>query len=108
MAALVLIIVASFYHVQVADIFSLSSAAEGRVYSLGMFWAAAIGGYGVVVTVFGIVQSPRKNDAPVRILPLIVGVVGIILLFFSLLSSSFDGPGSEEPGRLRSGESITI
>lgn len=108
MAALVLIVLASFYHVQFSDLFSLSSAAESRIYRLGMFWAAAIGGYGVVMTVFGFVLSPLKNDARVRLMPLFLGISALIFLFFYLLSSSFDAPARDEQRRVRPGETITI
>lgn len=108
MAALILIILASFYHGQLSDLFSLSQAAESRIYRLGMFWAAAIGGYGVVVTVFGFVLSPLKNDAHVRIMPVFLGISALILIFFYLLSSSIEAPDREEQRRVRPGETITI
>lgn len=108
MASLILIIVASFYHVQLSDLFSLSSVAESRIYRLGMFWAAAIGGYGAVVTVFGFVLSPRKNDLQIRIMPIFIGVSVMMLFYFYLLSSAIDAPSGEEQRRLRPGETITI
>ncbi|MHB8120939.1 MAG: hypothetical protein ACYDG4_02195 [Desulfuromonadaceae bacterium] len=108
MAALVLIVLASFYHVQLSELFSLSSAAESRIYRLGIFWAAAIGGYGVVLTVFGLVLSPVRYDAEVRLLPVVIGISVMIILFFYLLSSSLDTPVREEQRRLRPGETITI
>lgn len=108
MAALVLIIFASFYHGQLAELFSLSLAAESRFYRLGMFWAAAIGGYGVVVTAFGFALSPLRDDAQVRILPTFIGIFAVILLFFYLLSYSMEAPVRDEEQRLRPGETITI
>lgn len=108
MAALILIILSSFYHGQLAELFSLSIAAESRFYRLGIFWAAAIGGYGVVVTAFGFAFSPLKNDAQVRILPTFIGISAVILLFFYLLSSSMEAPVRDEQQRLRPGETITI
>ena len=73
-----------------------------------MFWAAAIGGYGVVVTVFGFALSPRKNDVQVRLLPILLGIFALIFLFFYLLSSSIEAPARDEQRRLRPGETITI
>lgn len=107
-AALILIILASFYHVQLSDLFSLSSSAESRIYRLGMFWAAAIGGYGVVVTAFGFALSPLKNDAKVCLLPVFIGISAMIFLFFYLLSSSIEAPARDEERRVRPGETITI
>lgn len=108
MAALILIILASFYHVQLSDLFSLSSAAESRIYRLGIFWAAAIGGYGVVVTALGFAFSPHKNDGKVRLMPVFIGISALIFIFFYLLSSSFDSPVRNEQRRVRPGETITI
>lgn len=108
MAALILIIAASFYHAQISDLFSLSLSAESRIYRLGIFWAAAIGGYGVVVSALGFALSPLKNDTQVRLLPLLCGISALMVLFFYLLSSSIDAPAGNEQQRLRPGESITI
>jgi nitrate/nitrite transporter NarK len=108
MAALILIIFASFYHGQLAELFSLSLAAESRFYRLGIFWAAVIGGYGVVLTAFGFALSPLRTDAQVRILPIFIGISAVIFLFFYLLSSSMEAPEKDEERRLRPGETITI
>jgi len=108
MAALILIILASFYHGNLSELFSLSIAAENRIYSLGIFWAAAIGGYGVVLAAFGLVLPRGKQDESVRILPLSLLITGFILLFFYLLASSFNTPADFEQKRLRPGETITI
>ena len=108
MAALIMIILASFYHVQLSDLFSLSSGSESRIYRLGMFWAAAIGGYGVVVTVFGFVLSPLKNDVNIRVLPMFIGITVLMFIFFYLLTSSIDAPARDEQRRVRPGETITI
>ena len=108
MAALILIILASFFHVQLSDLFSLSLAAESRIYRLGIFWAAAIGGYGVVVTALGFAFSPQKDDYKVRLMPFFLGISALIFVFFYLLSSSFDAPVRDEQRRVRPGETITI
>ena len=108
MAALMLIIIASFYHGNLSEMFSLSLAAENRIYRLGIFWAAAIGGYGVVLTAFGFVLPHEKSDESVRILPVFLLITGLIGLFFYLLAASFDAPTNYEQKRLRPGETITI
>jgi hypothetical protein len=108
MAALVLIIIASFYHASLADLFSLSLSNESRVYRLGIFWAAAIGGYGVVLTAFGLILPHEKRDESVRILPVFLLISGLIFMFFYLLAASFDTPTNFEQKRLRPGETITI
>ena len=108
MTALILIVLVSFYNGQLSDLFSLSSGAESRIYRLGIFWAAAIGGYGVVVTVLGFVLSPLQYDAKVRLLPMVIGISVLIFLFFYLLSSSINAPARDEQRRVRPGETITI
>jgi hypothetical protein len=108
MAALILILLSSFFHEQLSDLFSLSQSTESRIYRLGLFWSAAIGAYGVVVTAFGFALSPLKNDAQVRLLPVIFGIAVMIFLFFYLLSASIEAPPGDEQRRLRPGETITI
>ncbi|QEM68484.1 hypothetical protein FO488_10080 [Geobacter sp. FeAm09] len=106
LAALLLIVLASFYHVGIADLFSLSDTAEMRLYRLGIFWAAAFGGYGVVLAAFGLVLSAEPRDAQVRILPIFFMILAAVALFFYLLASSFNGP--PRPERLQPGDTITI
>jgi hypothetical protein len=108
MAALVMIILTSYCHRELSDLFSWSMSSESRFYRLGMFWSAAIGSYGVVMTVFGFVLSPIKNDAQVRLLPLFFSIFVMIYLFFYLLSNSIDAPSGNEQRQVRPGETITI
>ncbi len=108
MAALILIVLVSYCHVQLSDLFALTPAGESRLYRLGMFWAAAIGGYGVVVTVFGFVLAPLKTDTRIRLLPITLGIAAMIFLFFYLLSSSIETPAHDEQKRMRPGDTITI
>ena len=107
--AFVLIILASFFHAEIADFFSLPVASESRIYRNGMFWAAAIGGYGVVWMALGLVLSPIKYEVKVvRLLPSFLCLTALVFIFFYLLSSSIENPDKEEYRRLRPGETITI
>ncbi len=108
MAALMLIIIASFYHAPLSDLFLLSSSAESRIYRLGMFWAVAIGSYGVVLAAFGLALSPLKNDFQIRLMPVFLMVTAMIVLFFYLLTSSIEAQPGNEQRRVRPGETITI
>jgi len=108
MAALILIILASFYHGSVAELFSLSLDNEGRVYRFGIFWAAAIGAYGAVLVVFGLVRTPQKRDEVIRILPQFLAITALIALFFYLVATSLNEPDRIEQRRLQPGETITI
>jgi len=105
-AALMLIIVVSYYHGLVADLFSLAPDGEQRVYQLGIFWAAALGGYGVVQAVFGFLMASGSRDHGIRIMPTLLLIAGMVLLFFLLLAGSLGAPRNFD--RLRPGETITI
>lgn len=108
LAALVLIIIASFYHGGVSELFSLSYDAEARLYRWGIFWAAAIGGYGVVQSVFGLVLPARQADSEVRVMPLLLLILGGVSLFFYLVTASIDESSEPTRERLRPGETLTI
>lgn len=107
-AALILIILSSFYHTHISDLLSLSISAESRLYRLGIFWSASIGAYGVILTTFGLMLSPIKNDIQIRLLPLFLAISAIVFLFFYLLSAAINTPPKEEQRRLRPGETINI
>jgi len=106
--ALIVIVVVSFYHAHVADLFSLSIEAELRLYKIGIFWAAALGGYGIVLATFGLVLPGNQRDTGVRLLPEFFMIIAVVSLFFYLLASSFDEPSDAPRDRLRPGEAITI
>jgi nitrate/nitrite transporter NarK len=106
LAALLLIVLASFYHVGIADLFSMSEGADMRLYRLGIFWAAAFGGYGVVLAAFGLVLPAEPRDAQVRVLPIFFMILATMALFFYLLASSFNEP--PQPERIQPGDTITI
>lgn len=106
LAALALVTLTSFYHGWLADILALSVGAGYRLYTLGIFWGAAIGGCGVILAVFGLVLPGNARDAGVRLLPLFLLIAAVVLFFFYLLASSLDEPSG--PERLRPGDTITI
>jgi len=106
LAALMLIILASFYHNDVARIFSLNSGTEQNFFSMGLFAAAALGGYGVVLAVFGFVLPADHRDTRVKILPVFILLFSAIALFFYLFFASFTAP--EEEQKLRPGTTISI
>jgi hypothetical protein len=106
--ALVLIIIVSFYHDRVGEILSLSFDAETRFYRLGIFLAAAMGGYGVVLAAFGLALPGTQRDSGIRVMPAFLMMVAFVALFFYLLAASFDAPARVPNERLRPGETITI
>lgn len=106
LAALLLIILASFFHGSIADLFNFSPASEQRFYRLGIFWAAAIGGYGVVLAAFGFVLPTNIRDSGVRVLPVFIMIMVLVVIFFYLFVTSFTEPIEQQ--RLSPGTSITI
>lgn len=107
LAALLLIILATFYHGGVARLLFLTPDSEQRLFGLGMFAAAALGGYGVVMAVFGLVLPADQRDARVRILPLFIMLFCAVAIIFYLFISSFSTPANEQQP-LRPGSTITI
>ena len=106
LAALLLIVLVSFYHSAIADLFSFSVNSEERLYGFGIYLAAAAGCYGVVLAVLGFLMLGDTRDAGVRLLPYFLLIAMAVLLFFWLLVSSFNK--ASNPGGLRPGETITI
>lgn len=106
LAALLLIILASFFHAGIADLLSLSMHTEQRFYSLGIFWAAAIGAYGVVLSTLGLILPATPRDAGVRLLPLVLLILFSTIFFFYLFVATLTTPVGEK--RLRPGSTITI
>lgn len=108
LAALLVIIITSYYHDIVGVILSLSYESEMRFYRLGIFWAAAMGSYGVVLAAFGLVLSGNQRDYGVRIMPAFLMVIVAVVLFFYLLAASINAPVNPQRDRLRPGDTITI
>ncbi len=107
LAALVLIILASFYHGALTDLLSLSPGMEQRLYRLGMFGATGMGIYGVMLFVSGLLRpGDRRDDTRIRIAPLLIMLLCALALFFYLFVVSFSAPDENE--MLRPGETITI
>ena len=106
LTALLLIILASFYHAGLANLFSLSPGSEQRYFGFGLFAAAALGGYAVVLAAFGLVLPSDPRDIRVRVLPVFILLVCAVALFFYLFLTSFSQPVEDQP--LRPGATITI
>jgi len=102
--AVVLVILAAFYHEPIARILTLSADNETRFIFLSFLWGGIFGFWGIAVAVFGLLRTPGAGVRvgllkPVSILALLV------ILFMILLVSSFNKPDSP---RLRPGETLTI
>lgn len=106
LAAMLLIILFSFFHGGMARLMFLSPGSEQRLLSMGMFAAAALGGYAVVMSVLGLVLPSDYRDAKVRIMPVFVLLLCSVAFFFYLFFASFNRPPEEQP--MRPGTTITI
>lgn len=102
-SAVVLVILAAFYHEQIGLLLSLSPGSETRFIFLGLLWGGIFGFGGITVAVFGLLRSP--GGARVSLMKPMVILVFLVLMFIFLLLSSFNRP---ESPRLRPGETLTI
>ena len=103
-AGIVLLILATFFHENVAAVFSLSTTVEARFVYISLFWGSAAGCIGIVVAAIGILRSEKYHDQ-VYITPSLIVLAAVIMLFFFLLFSSFQNPAHP---RLHPGETIVI
>jgi uncharacterized membrane protein len=102
--AIAMVTTATFFHEQLALLFSLSSVSEARLVFLGLFWGGVCGCLGISVTIVGLLRATTASER-VSLVPSLVVLVATIILFIFLLYASFTTP---EPPRVRPGESITI
>lgn len=108
LAALITIMVSSFYLDTLGNFLSLSFEVQAKLYPIGIFIAAAMGGYGVVLSAFGLILPPRPSDSTIQLLPMFFLILAAISLFLYLLTSTLIFPHEPTYERLRPGESITI
>lgn len=101
---IVAVILATFFHEQLARLLFLSPGGETRFIFLGLFWGGVLGFCGILVTIIGFLRAPA-GERQVRLLPALITLIAVIVIFFILLFGSFRG--SQQP-RLRPGETITI
>lgn len=103
-AAIVMVIAATFFHEEIAAVLFMTPSAEVRFVFLGLFLGGICGCLGILITVTGLLRDPAERRS-IRLAPTLIILAATILLFFFLLYSSFRTP---EPPRLGPGETITI
>jgi hypothetical protein len=101
---LVLVLLATFFHAQMASLLFLDFENEARLTFLGFFLGGVCGGCGVLVTAVGLLQSAGREPG-VRLAPTVLLLLSLIALFFVLAYNSVSVPRAPV---LPSGESITI
>jgi hypothetical protein len=103
-AAVILLIVATFYHSSVAWLLNLSANNELQFTILGIITGGVLGGIGVIVAAIGLLQRTvlEKN---VRLIPVMMMIGALIVIFIVLSYTSLTSP---EPPQLHPGETITI
>ena len=101
---IVSVILATFFHQEVANLLFLSPGGEDQLVYLGLFWGGTLGFLGIIVIVSGFLRT-STGERKEKLLPTLALLMLLILTFFVLLLVSFRTP--EHP-RLRPGETITI
>lgn len=103
-AGIVAVILATFYHINVAWLFSLSPAGETSFIFLGLLWGGVLGGAGIMVAMFGLLRRAQPEER-VRMAPAVTLLVLLATIFLILWFASSKTP--VQP-RLAPGETITI
>jgi hypothetical protein len=104
-AAVSLLIIASFYHDPLSRALSLSTTASGQFVYLSFFWGGMLGGGGILVIIIGLLRTSVAGQR-VRLAPTLLTLLALVVFFFMLLYRSFTVP-SDSP-TLRPGETIVI
>ena len=103
-AGMALVMLATFFHAQLASLLFLNFENEARLTFLGFFLGGVSGGCGVLVTAVGLLQSAGREPG-VRLAPTVLLLLSLIALFFVLAYNSVSVPVAP---MLPSGESINI
>jgi hypothetical protein len=103
-AGLAAVILAAYCSAGIAAFLRFSPAGEAGFIFLGLFGGGLCSGFGLLVTLAGLVKS-EVAGTPVRLLPVVVVLAVLSLVFLVLMVMTSRSP---EPPRLRPGETITI
>jgi hypothetical protein len=104
-AAMVLLLIGTFFSQAVSDMFSLTVAGSLELISLTLFWGGILGGAAIITIAVGLARSSIYNDST-RLLPLTVLLFSLIILFMVLFYRTLISPPATVP--LRPGETIVI
>ncbi|BDV43183.1 hypothetical protein GURASL_21060 [Geotalea uraniireducens] len=105
-AAVFIVILGTFYHSVIADLFHFLPTDEERFVFLSFFIGGIMGGFGAFVVAAGFLLGSSQDEGPrIRLLPNIIILCAVALIFFMLFASSLHTTTTPE---LRPGETITI
>ncbi|HJV66837.1 MAG TPA: hypothetical protein VJ550_13965 [Geomonas sp.] len=103
-AGILCVILATFFHAQLASLLFGGMADEGRLTFLGFFLGWMLSGWGALLAVAGFVQGGVNSDR-VRLAPTFLLLVSLVILFFVL---AYDSMTSPRVPPLQPGETINI
>lgn len=104
-AAIVLLLVGTFFSPYVSAIFFLPASGGFEFVRLALFWGGILGGAAIITISVGLVRSSLYNDR-VRLLPTVWLLVALLLLFMTLFYHTLTSPPATSP--LRPGETVVI
>ena len=98
------VILATFFHEQLAALLLLSSGGELQFIFLGLLFGGILGFSGILVAVAGFLLASGRGPQP-RILPSLVLLIVLVVLFFILIFLPF---GASRQPPLRPGDTVII
>ncbi len=107
LSALILIMLASFYHAGVARLLSLAPDSALTLYGQVVVISLITGILGVIMAVAGLIKSPGRHDYKIKIYPLFLLLVGVVLFYIYMMVYS-GVPEFEDDPPLKPGETVTI
>ena len=104
-AAIVLLLVGTFFSQNISEMFILSAAGSLEFIHLALFWGGVLGGTAIITISVGLVRSSIYDDRT-RLMPTTLLLVALIILFMILFYHTLVSPPATNP--LRPGETIVI
>jgi hypothetical protein len=105
LAGIICVIVATFFPGELASLLLLGIGGDLRITFLGFFLGGVCGGFGVLVSIAGLLQAGGEEKG-VRLAPTVMLLLSLIVIFFVLAYNAFTTIPQTPP--LPRGESINI